>query len=397
MKYLFFDLEYASCKDGDKKICEFGYVVTDEQFAILEEDNLIINPNINRADWDYRALRDILTRTRDEYERCFKFNHFYNRIANLINTSDCVFGHTIDGDAVALNQNCERYNLDYINYEFYDVREIYKNFSNGEKSVGVSGILEEMGLSGLANSHDAMADAYNTMIILKGILDRTGKSLTELLEENQNARDKTENGVVESIALAEKFLKEHLTGDGSNLFYTELNNKRYKQFLIELKAHCKGNSRLQKAKISISKNYLYDHYRQALNLTQLIFESGGVVKRDESILPDIYVMYETPKELIGETDAEFDFIQEGAKNGAEVKIISFNELLELLRITNEQLENMPMPSFEFLLEKRKRSHGKKKNSSKKEKQADFTSRVVYADGNSGASIAELLKLQGVAI
>jgi hypothetical protein len=205
--------------------------------------------------------------------------------------------------------------LQYINYDFYDVREIYKKFSNGDRSVGVSGILEEMGLSGLANSHDAMADAYNTMIILKGILDRTGKSLTELLEENQNARDKTENGVVESIALAEKFLKEHLTGDGSNLFYTELNNKRYKQFLRELKAHCKGNSRLQKAKISISKNYLYDHYRQALNLTQLIFESGGVVKRDESILPDIYVMYETPKELIGETDAEFDFIQEGVKNG----------------------------------------------------------------------------------
>ena len=58
---------------------------------------------------------------------------------------------------------------------------------------------------------------------------------------------------------------------------------------------------------------------------------------------------------------------------------------------------MPMPSFGFLLEKRKRSHGKKKNSGKKEKQADFTPRVVYADGESGASIAELLKLQGVAI
>ena len=395
MKYLFFDLEYASCKDGDKKICEFGYVVTDEQFAVLEEDNLIINPNISRADWDYRALRDILTRTRDEYERCFKFSRFYDRIAKLINTADFVFGHTIDGDAVALNQNCERYNLQYINYDFYDVREIYKKFSNGDRSVGVSGILEEMGLSGIANSHDAMADAYNTMLILKGILDRMGKSLIELLEENQNARDKTENGVVESIALREKELRETLTGDGSNLLYTEINEKRYKQFIKEMWAHHKRKARLNNASISISKNYLYNHYRQALNLIQLIFEAGGFVKRDKNIVPDIFATYES--EEICEKDEVLENVIEANKNGAEVKIISFNELLELLKITNEQLENMPMPSFEFLLEKRKRSHGKKKNSSKKEKQADFTSRVVYADGDSGASIAELLKLQGVTI
>ena len=54
MKYLFFDLEYASQKGGTSKICEFGYVVTDENFNILEKDNLIINPNIYRYEWDYR-------------------------------------------------------------------------------------------------------------------------------------------------------------------------------------------------------------------------------------------------------------------------------------------------------------------------------------------------------
>lgn len=29
MKYLFYDLEYASSKGGISKICEFGYVLTD--------------------------------------------------------------------------------------------------------------------------------------------------------------------------------------------------------------------------------------------------------------------------------------------------------------------------------------------------------------------------------
>ena len=392
MKYLFFDLEYASCKYGDKKICEFGYVVTDEQFAILEEDNLIINPNISRADWDYRALRDILTRTRDEYERGFKFYRFYDRIAKLINTADYVFGHTIDGDAMAVNQNCERYNLDYINYEFYDIKEIYKNFSNGEKNVGVNGILEEMGISGLVNCHDALADAYNTMLILKGVLEKSGKSLVALLDENKNAKDKTENGVIESIALKEKELRDTLTGDGTNLLYTEINEKRYKQFVKQMGAYHKRRGRLHNTSISISKNYLYNHYRQALNLTQLIFAAEGFIKRDKNSMPNIFVTYEN--EEICEIDKEYEDILEANKNGAEVKIISFNELLELLRITNDQLENMPMPSFDFLLEKRKRNHGKKKNSGKKEKNVDVTPRVV---GNSGASIAELLKIQGITI
>ena len=43
MKYLFFDLEYATSKGGNIKICEFGYVVTDENFQILDRDNFIIN------------------------------------------------------------------------------------------------------------------------------------------------------------------------------------------------------------------------------------------------------------------------------------------------------------------------------------------------------------------
>lgn len=395
MKFLCFDLEYASCKDGDKKICEFGYVVTNEQFGVIEEDNLIINPNINRADWDYHALREILTRTRDEYEKCFKFNHFYDRIAKLINDADYVFGHTVDGDVVAVNQNCARYGLKYINYEFYDIKKIYKNYANAERDVGVNGILEEMGITGLANAHDAMADACNTMLILKEIQKRTSKSIYELLEENKEAKDKTENGVVESIALAEEELREHLSGDGTNFLYTEINKKRYKKFVGEMFAHHRRRARLHNASIGISEKYLFNHYRQALNLTQLIFEAGGLVKRNMNALPDIFVTYEN--EECCEKDKVHDAVMEAKQSGAEIKVITFNELLELLKITEEQLENMPMPSFEFLLEKKKRSHGKKNNSEKEVKKVDFVPKVVYADGERGASTMEILRSQGLAI
>ena len=44
MKYLFFDIECANCFDGKGKICEFGYVQTDENFSIIEKESFKINP-----------------------------------------------------------------------------------------------------------------------------------------------------------------------------------------------------------------------------------------------------------------------------------------------------------------------------------------------------------------
>lgn len=40
MKYLSFDIE---CCDG-RHICEFGYVVADEKFNVLERDCITMNP-----------------------------------------------------------------------------------------------------------------------------------------------------------------------------------------------------------------------------------------------------------------------------------------------------------------------------------------------------------------
>ena len=41
MKYLFFDIE---CCDG-VHICEFGYVLTNDKFEILDRDCFLINPD----------------------------------------------------------------------------------------------------------------------------------------------------------------------------------------------------------------------------------------------------------------------------------------------------------------------------------------------------------------
>ena len=91
MKYLFFDLEYATSKGNNVKICEFGYVITDEYFNIQDSGNYIINPNIKNNEWDRMVVKNILHRRVCEYEEEPKFNEYYNMIVKLIKSADYIF------------------------------------------------------------------------------------------------------------------------------------------------------------------------------------------------------------------------------------------------------------------------------------------------------------------
>jgi hypothetical protein len=50
MKYLFFDVECYNCHNGIGKICEFGYILTDENFKILAKDDIPMSPG--RGHWN---------------------------------------------------------------------------------------------------------------------------------------------------------------------------------------------------------------------------------------------------------------------------------------------------------------------------------------------------------
>lgn len=48
MKYLFFDIECSNCFNGVGKMCEFGYVLTDENFKIIKMDDIPMSPGKGR-------------------------------------------------------------------------------------------------------------------------------------------------------------------------------------------------------------------------------------------------------------------------------------------------------------------------------------------------------------
>ena len=131
MRYLFFDIE---CCNG-WNVCSFGYVVTNELFEIIEKDDIVMNPeakfNVGRRDIELAY---------SEREFFLKpFPEFYDRIKQLLELPhQKIFGHSVDNDARYIRNVCERYDMPYINFRFYDTQVMYKDFANYNKKLSLT-------------------------------------------------------------------------------------------------------------------------------------------------------------------------------------------------------------------------------------------------------------------
>ena len=101
MKYCFFDIECANCfKDNNGvsrgKICEFGYLITDENFNKIESAEYIINP---KAPFDEYVLNNMLTYPKQVYLAAQDYNAFYDKIKRLFELDDVYFAQQSVGSA----------------------------------------------------------------------------------------------------------------------------------------------------------------------------------------------------------------------------------------------------------------------------------------------------------
>lgn len=118
-------------------------MLTDEHFNIQDRGNFIIAPNITREKWDWRVVRTILTRKVFEYESNPSFPYYYKDIKKLIESADYIIGHSLNGDAKALNDDCQRYDKPSLDYDFYDIKSIFKEYSNTKKDTSIENILND--------------------------------------------------------------------------------------------------------------------------------------------------------------------------------------------------------------------------------------------------------------
>lgn len=358
MNYLFFDCEFATTEGGNEKMCEFGFVVVNENFSILNRGNIIINPNIKSSEWDRYALKHILTRTKEEYENRLFFLAYHKRIILLIQNANFIFGHTINGDVHALNCELKRYNLPALDFDFYDIKEIYKVFTDTNKSVSLESILSELGIKGDDKKHDAEVDSYNTMLELKTILEKGKFKLEEMLEMCPNAKDRTEQFMIDSKIKAERAKAEKqkaIFGDGktgmSDNSLSRENEKNYttfRQFLDNIQVTKRGAGKFKDKKISISINYEIAHYKEMMNIVQIIKNEGGeyILKASEA---DIFVTY--PRFYEDGTPCNCNrekYVDIALTEGKKIQKMTFNEFLSVIGVTNEELEGLPLPPLDCL-------------------------------------------------
>ncbi len=205
MKYLFFDIECANCDLGKGKICSFGYILTDESFNILEEDDILINPDAPFHLTGRKDKRDIkLGYPKEAFLQAERFPAFHERIFALITDKDTLaIGYAVINDVNFLISECERYSLSLPDFEYYDVQLLYSDYKSVRNVVSLERASTEFGVE-ITEEHVSREDARDTMLVAKGICDRLSIGLTDALKLSYRAKGNLKNGEKSSLAKTPK-------------------------------------------------------------------------------------------------------------------------------------------------------------------------------------------------
>lgn len=181
MKYLFFDIECANCFGGVGKIFSFGYVLTDERFQIIERDDILMNPDVNR--WDWYVIKNMVAYDRAIFPSKPKFDAFYPRIAQLFADADVVLGYAVENDVKFLLDECKRYSLPTFSVIHYDIQRIVKTKYGLQNLMSLKKALELLELPEDSTLHKSDDDAVYTMRVAEALTRLEGVDLPGLIRK----------------------------------------------------------------------------------------------------------------------------------------------------------------------------------------------------------------------
>ena len=346
MRYLFFDIE---CCVG-AHICEFGYVITDENFNPIEKKDITINPKAKFYLTGRPKRPDIeLFYTEEHYYKSPEFPEFYKEIKRLLeHDNQIIMGHAISNDADFINRACKKYDLAPINFQFHDSQKIYKEFFGINKSISLEKAGEKLNVEFPQYLHKSDEDSELTMKLVKSMCEQLEVTLPELIDLCPSCIGRTENFIVRYNEAKERWDKLLLAAQTEPDALSE-NKKRYilGKFLKTVKKTEELTPIFKGKSISISLNYELTHFREAFVLIQLIVNHGGKYK-SKSSESNIFVEYplfnENGEKLFC---ARLKYVEEANAAGKEIQIVSLDEFLTILGITEDNLKSSKFPTESF--------------------------------------------------
>lgn len=335
MEILFFDIECANNFNGAGKICEFGYVLTDGDFNIIDKDEILVNP---RSQFDWYVLKKMLTYRRGDYLAAPAYPKVYPRIKALFDRGPIVVGHTVDADAKYLNDESARYNLPMLNYKFYDAMQMFVDGHEGAAAIGLEKMGEVLGTARPEHAHRSMDDAEATMLTVKKMCRDAGTDIAGLIERSPDCYGETADGKIDTV-IRKKAMerraereREKNTLHGERLRHLIGYARRYKPQGEIVECALTGKT------VCVSMNYQYDHCRETFGLVSLLKQRGcNFTERAEKC--DVFVPYVSIKADGTERECKkLARVREARAAGRDIEIVSFERLMELL---GESEENLP--------------------------------------------------------
>lgn len=271
MNLVFFDIECASVYKTCAKICAFGYVVCDENFNILEKEDILINPRGKFNLTDRKGEKGIvLPYEYGEFRKQPSFPAVYPKIKALLEDKEnIVLGHAVLNDVKYLNLETRRFNLPSFKFTFADSQLFFMTLVNDySRQFGLEHIAEELSVE--FTPHRAADDAYATMRVVEAICNKLGCGYSGLKERLGCTEGKIENYSItrpqtkglkkyKAERKAEKVARSH----ARIAFYNNLSRKRYKK-----------GGRLQGKTFSFSRA-LEDDTSVSIDFVDTIYALGG--------------------------------------------------------------------------------------------------------------------------
>lgn len=186
---LFVDTESSNCFNDVYKMCEYGQIGTDPTFQEREglRKDILMNPG---PDGRFNLVgrkghRDlVLAHSNREYWKSSSFEEFHGDISFwLRQEGSMVFMWASENDVQALLDQCVRYKMTRMSFVSYDVQQIFmEEFPEfkGIPSLEKAAAFLNIDIEGITQ-HRPDEDARITMMILKAIVDKTGKGIPELI------------------------------------------------------------------------------------------------------------------------------------------------------------------------------------------------------------------------
>ncbi len=315
MKLVFFDIECASVHKNCAKICAFGYVVCDENFRILEKEDILINPKGRFELTDRKGEKGIvLPYEYAEFKKYPVFPQIYPRIKSLLEDKESVvFGHSVLNDVKYLNLETRRFKLPSFEFRFSDSQLIYMTLINDfSHQLGLEHIAKELGVDFVP--HRAADDAYATMRVLEAMCASEKCGYSELLSSLCMSEGKIENYNISCPQSrgfrkygAERLALKAARAKARTDFYNNLSRKRF----------TKGG-KLKGAVFQFSRP-IEDRVDISISLVNGIYELGGKYS-NETTECDYYVCDEGDETVRTKR----------AKSSSKTEIINVPRLREIL-------------------------------------------------------------------